>query len=147
MSSPFFLTNYSKNLVIDHKFRTRTWAKPTQIWWALFTVAPTEVGGGTEVVGGSYARVALAPLDANYAATQGGNAGNSTGTTGLTSNSVVITFPGPSVDWGNVVALGQFDANAAGNLEGWMLLTAAAFIHAGDTASSFPLGALVVQIP
>lgn len=147
MSSTFFLTNYSKNLVIDHKFRTRTWAKPTQIWWALFTVAPTELGGGTEVAGGAYARVALAPLDANYAATQGGNAGNSTGTTGLTSNSAVITWPSPTLDWGNIVAVGQLDANVAGNMEGWMPVTSPFFVHAGDGPPTLNLNTLTFALP
>ena len=58
-------TDYWRNKKVDWEFRTATLAKPTAWYLALFTVAPSVLGGGTEVTGGAYARQALAPLDAN----------------------------------------------------------------------------------
>src|SRR5262245_10711430 len=82
-------SDYLENLVIDHLFRTRTWTKPAALYVALFTAAPTDAGGGTEVTGGGYARVSVAPLDTNWNATQGGTAGNSSGAGGQTSNAAL----------------------------------------------------------
>lgn len=110
------ITHYWVNKLHDFQFRTAALSKPTQWWWALFTVAPTAAGGGTEVVGGSYARVALPPLDANWYSTQGTLSGNSNGTSGLTSNGLTVTFATPTADWGTVNGVGLFDLNAAGNM-------------------------------
>jgi hypothetical protein len=41
-----------------------------QLYFGLFTVTPSDTGGGTEVTGGSYARVSLASTLANWAGTQ-----------------------------------------------------------------------------
>ena len=49
-------SDYLENKLIDHLFRAGTFAKPTALWVALFTGAPGDAGGGTEVSGGSYAR-------------------------------------------------------------------------------------------
>src|SRR4030095_7335610 len=102
-------SDYLENLIVDHLFRTRTWTKPTALYLALYTSAPSDSGGGTEVAGGSYARVNLAPLDTNWNATQGGTSGNSSGTSGQTSNALAITFPAPTAHWGTVTHFGILD--------------------------------------
>jgi hypothetical protein len=137
-------SDYLENKLVDHIFRTATFAKPAGIFIALFTVAPTDAGGGTEVAGGSYARVSVPPLDTNWTATQGGTAGPSTGNTGLTSNAVAITYPSPTANWGTVVAFGIFDAAVAGNLLVWDVLTAPRTINSGDGAPLFSIGAMQV---
>lgn len=59
--------------IINHFFRNSAVTSPTNLYLALFTVAPDIDGaGGTEVTGGSYARQALtfaAPDSDNMAAT------------------------------------------------------------------------------
>ncbi len=55
------------------------------IYVALYTVTPTDAGGGTEVTGGAYARVATQPLDANWTA--------ASATDGLTDNTAAIRWP------------------------------------------------------
>lgn len=146
------LTDYGENYWIDHMFRTRTLSKPTHWYVGLFTAGPTDAGGGTEVTGGSYARVDLAPLDANWTATQGGTSGNSSGTSGLTSNALAITFPAPTANWGTVTHYGLFDASTGGNLWVWDLLTtdgttpAPRTILSGDPAPQFAVGALQISI-
>jgi hypothetical protein len=139
-------SDYLENLIIDHLFRTRTWTKPAALYVALFTSGPSDSGGGTEVTGGAYARVAFAPLDTNWNATQGGTSGNSSGTTGLTSNALAITFPAPTANWGTVSHFGLFDAVTGGNLLVWDALVATRTILSGDPAPSFPVGALQITV-
>lgn len=139
-------SDYLENLLIDHLFRTRTFAKPTALYYGLLTAAPTDAGGGTEVAGGAYARVNLAPLDTNYAATQGGTSGNSSGAGGTTSNAVAITFPAPTANWGTVTHFGIYDAASGGNLLIWDVLTAPRTILNGDPAPAFPIGALQITV-
>lgn len=139
-------SDYLENVFIDHLFRTRTWSKPTALWVALFTAAPTDAGGGTEVSGGSYARVNLPPSDTNWNATQGGTTGNSNGTGGQTANAVPITFPNPTANWGTVTHMGVFDAATGGNLLIWDALTSPRSILGGDAGPSFPANALSVTL-
>jgi len=139
-------SDYFENFLVDHQFRSRTYPKPTANWIALFTAAPSDSGGGTEVVGGSYARVNLPPSDTNWTATQGGTSGNSSGSSGLTTNAVAITYPAPTANWGTVTHFGIFDAPTGGNLVVWDALTAAKTINSGDAAPSFAVGALQITV-
>lgn len=97
----------------------------------LFTAAPTDAGGGTEVSGGSYARVATTGATWNAAS---GNPASAT-------NAATITFPTASASWGTVTHFGEFDAATAGNLLRWGALTTSKTIGSGDTAS-FAAGSL-----
>jgi hypothetical protein len=132
------LTNYTEDEVVKHIFRTGSFTKPAGLHVALFTAAPGEAGGGTEVTGGSYARVAAAPADATWAATAAGD--------GTTSNLAAVTFPAPTAAWGVVTHWGIFDASTAGNLLVYAALTTPKTINSGDAAPSFGIGALTFQI-
>lgn len=116
-------TDYWRNKLVDFQFRTAALAKPTAWYLALFTVAPSVLGGGTEVTGGAYARQALAPLDANWYSTNGLLSGNSSGTTGLTSNGAAFTFPTPTADWGIITGVALMDALTVGNMCYWGVLS------------------------
>lgn len=148
------LSDYGENFWIDHMFRTRTMSKPTAWYVALFTSAPSDSGGGTEVstTNTNYARVNLPPLNANWTATQGGTTGDSSGTGGQTSNALAITFGAPTapgaggVNWGLVTHYGLFDAVTGGNMWMWDALTASRNILAGDPAPSFAVGTLQIAI-
>lgn len=73
---------------------------------ALFTTTPTEGAAGTEVTGGSYARVQV--LSASI--------GTASGTTTRSiSNTALITFPEPTASWGTVTHIGVYDASTGGN--------------------------------
>lgn len=139
-------SDYLENAIIDHLFRSRTFAKPAALYVALFTAAPSDAGGGTEVAGGGYARVNLAPADANWSATQGGVAGNSSGTSGQTGNAAIITYPAPSGAWGTVTHFGIFDALTGGNLLIWDALTTPRTIANGDPAPTFQVAALQITV-
>jgi hypothetical protein len=135
-------SDFLENMLVDWIFRTRTPAKPAGLYVALFTVAPTDAGGGTEVAGGGYVRVNLPPLDTNWTATQGGTSGNSTGSGGVTANAVPITYPAPSAAWGTIVAFGIFDAASGGHLLLWDLLTTTRTILSGDPPAVWDAGQL-----
>jgi len=139
-------SNYLENKLVDHIFRTTAFTKPAALWVGLFTAAPTDAGGGTEVAGGSYARVSVPPGDASWTATQGGVAGASSGTGGATANALIITFPTPSADWGMVTHFGLFDAATGGNPLVLGPLTAPRDVSNGDPAPRFPAGTLAITV-
>ena len=139
-------TNYLENQMIDWFFRGQTFTPPANFHFALFTVAPTDAGVGTEVTGGRYARVSVARRLASVEGTNApGSTTPSTGTTGTTSNNSVITFPAPTANWGSIVAMGVFDAATGGNLLLYGNLTQPKTVNNGDAAPSFPAAAFTYQ--
>jgi len=119
---------------------------PATTYVALFTATPSDTGGGTEVTGGSYARVAVTSSMANWAGTQAAASTTaSSGTSGTTSNNATITFPTPTVAWGTVTSIGLFDAATGGNLLIWGPLTSSQTINIGN-AVTFPPASLTFQI-
>jgi len=141
------MSDYLENKLIDHIFRNRSYTVPSTIYVGLFTAAPSDSGGGTEVSGGSYARVQVGPSDTTWEATQGGTpAAASSGTGGATQNAAAITFPTPSANWGSITHMGIFDASTSGNLLMWKALTVAKTVNNGDPAPSFATGALDVVL-
>ena len=99
---------------------TGTATRPTNWYVALYTAAPSDAGGGTEVSGAGYVRQSVA-FDA--AATPGGT----------TSNSADVSFTAAGGDYGTVTHLGIFDASSAGNLLWHGALTASKAVEDGDT--------------
>lgn len=124
------MSDYLEGKLIDHIFRTGSFTKPTTLAVGLFTAAPSDSGGGTEVTGGSYARATLNPLDANWASPSAGN--------GYVSNAGTITFATPTAYWGVVTHFGLFDATTGGNLIIWGALAPASQINSGDVVSFQP---------
>lgn len=118
-----------------------------QLFVALFTANPTDAAGGTEVTGGSYARVSVASTLANWAGTQASASTTaSTGTSGTTSNNGTITFPVPTANWGSVTGMAVFDSLTGGNMLWWSALAANKNVNNGDPAPSFAAAALSLQI-
>jgi hypothetical protein len=150
-------TDFAENKLIDWLFRAQaigiTGATaaaatgPATLYVALFTANPTDTGGGTEVTGGSYARVAVTSSLANWAGTQAAaSTVASSGTSGTTSNNGTITYPAPTANWGTVTGVGIFDATTAGNLLIYSALTTSKTVNNGDAAPSFAPAALTFQI-
>ena len=107
-----------------------------KVYVALMTAAPTDSGGGTEVSGGSYARVAVTMSMANWSGTQStGSTTSSTGTGGRTSNNGSISFPTPTAGWGTVTTVAVYDQATGGNLLFWQALAASKTINSGDTVN------------
>lgn len=125
--------DYLENELLDHVLGNSAYAAPATLYVALFTAAPSDSGGGTEVSGGSYARVAVTNNLTNWPAASGG----------AKSNGTEIAFPEATASWGTVVAFAIFDAATAGNMLYWATLTANKTIDSGDTAK-FAVGDLDV---
>ena len=94
------------------------------VYVALYTVAPTAAGGGTEVSGGSYARVAVTNNTTNFPSASGGTKHNAN----------VIQFAQASADWGTVVAFAIHKTLATDTPLIWGNLTASKVVQNGDTA-------------
>ena len=109
------LTNYLENKLLDHFLGTTAYTRPT-VYVGLFTVAPGDAGGGTEVTGGSYARQTAA---------------FSAASSGATSNSGNIDFTGMPA--ATTVAIALFDASTSGNMLVHGTLTTNKTTDAGDT--------------
>ena len=140
-------TDYFENKLVDWMVRGQAYTPPASLYLGLDTVACTEAGGGTEVTGGSYARVAYTSSLANWAGTQGaGTTVASSGTSGTTSNNAVATFPAPTASWGTVVSFRIWDASTAGNALICQALTTSKTINNGDAAPSFAAGSLTIQV-
>ena len=151
------LGDFSENKLIDWFFRAQaigiTGASaaagtgPATLYVGLVTSASSDSAVGTEVTGGSYARVAVTSSMANWAGTQSaGSTTASTGTGGTTSNNGTITFPAPTANWGVVTGYAVFDASTAGNMIFYTALTTNKTINNGDAAPTFVAGALTFQI-
>jgi hypothetical protein len=141
------LTDYAENKIVDAVLRGQSLSAPATMYVALYTSCPTDSASGTEVSGGSYARVAVTSSLANWAGTQSaGSSPASSGTGGTTSNNNSITFPAPTGNWGVVTCWALADASTAGNIWIYSALTTSKTINNGDAAPSFAAGAATFQI-
>lgn len=140
------LTDFAENKIVDATLRAQAIGTPVTWYVALYTACPTDSTAGTEVTGGSYARVAVTAGLAAWAGTQSaGSTTASSGTGGTTSNNAAINFPTPTASWGTVVCWGITDASTAGNIWIYSALTVNKTINTGDTVS-FAAGAATFQI-
>lgn len=138
------MSDYLENKLGDHVLRGLAYTAPANTYVALFTAAPSDAGGGTEVSGGSYARVAIAP--ANWNGTHGSTTGASSGTGGQYSNAVALTFPAPTANWGTATHFAVFDAATGGNMLFQAALTTSRTINSGDAAPVFNAGGLTFTL-
>jgi hypothetical protein len=138
------MSDYLENKLVDLTLRGQAFTAPATLYFGLHTAATTDAGGGTEVTGGSYARVAVTASLANFNGTQGSAGAVSSGTGGVTSNATTITFPAPTANWGVVSHFGIWDAASAGNLLFHGALSTSKTINNGDAAPSFAASALTL---
>lgn len=96
-------------------------------------------GAGTfpEVSGGSYARVQVTQLDANWSAPS---------VAGATANVNVLTYAAPTGNWGNIGFVTCSSANAAGTLFAWGALTSLFTVNSGNPAPQFAASAISWQL-
>jgi hypothetical protein len=124
-------SNYLRSAIINHVLRNTALTSPVTVYVALFTVAPTAAGGGTEVPTGAsaYTRMAVT-FEAGV-------------TAGVGQNDGAVTFPVAGTSWGTIVAMAIFDAATAGNMLYFGNLTASKTVGSGDQVS-FADNALVI---
>lgn len=122
----------------SNTFETRvlTWVftaggatRPTAWHVALYTAAPSDAGGGTEVSGGAYARQAVTFTVSGNTAT----------------NSAALEYPTATAPYGTVTHVGVFDASTGGNLIAYAALTTSKTIDTGDVLR-LPAGDLDITL-
>ena len=52
-------SDYLEDKLLKHTFTNTAYTSPTALYVALFTAAPTDAGGGTEISGSAYVRTAV----------------------------------------------------------------------------------------
>lgn len=106
---------------MGHAFGSTTFTKPSGLFVGLFTAAPGEAGGGTEIstVATGYARQSGAFTVSGNAPTQA-------------TNTAAIEFPTATASWGTVTHVALFDASTGGNMLAYATLTASKTIASGD---------------
>ena len=128
-------SDYLENAVLDEWFGGVIPVISSTYYVALYTVEPTDAGGGTEVSGGGYARVAYANDLTNWPAA----------VAGVKSNGTTVQFGTTSTSWGTVVAFALFDDITAGNEIIWSPLTAPILIDAGEYPAFAPGSLSIVE--
>jgi hypothetical protein len=122
-------SDYLENKVVGHVFGGSAYTAPSTLYVALYTSAPSDTGGGTEVSGGAYARQTAAfTVTGNEA-----------------SNTSAIEYPTATGDYGTVVAVGVFDALTSGNLLAYGNLTTSKTVSTGDVFR-FNAGAIDITV-
>ena len=123
------LTNAFETTTLTWLLTASSATRPTAWYIGLFTAAPNDTGGGTEVSGTGYVREAV----------------TFTVTGDTASNSAAVEWPVAGGSWGTITDLAIFDAVTAGNMIGYATLTAAKTIATGDVFR-IPLGDLDVTL-
>ena len=122
-------SDYLENKVVGHVFGGSAYTAPATLYVALYTSAPSDTGGGTEVSGGGYVRKTAAFTVTNDTA----------------SNTSAIEYPTATADYGTVVAVGVFDASSSGNLLAYGNLTTSKTVSTGDVFR-FNAGAIDITV-
>jgi hypothetical protein len=110
-----FSNTYETN-VLTWTFTNSAVTRPTAWYLGLFTAAPGEAGGGTEVSGGAYAREAVTFSVSGDTAT----------------NTAAIEFPVATANWGTITHVAVFDASTGGTQIAYAALTTSKTISTGD---------------
>lgn len=123
-----------ENALLDHQFGGPAYTPPLTYYLALFTTVPTDAGGGVEVSGTNYARVAVLNDAGNFPAAVGG----------VKTLAGTHTFPVSGGDWGTVTAVGLLDAPAGGDLKYYGLIMSPQIIGVPGIIASFTGGMLTI---
>jgi len=124
-------SDYLENELLDHWLGGAAFTAPATVYVALFTAAPNDAGGGTEVSGNNYSRKSVTNNATEWPAASGGSK----------SNANAITFATPSGSWGTVGWFALFDASTSGNMLAWSALDSTQSPESGNTVQ-FDAGTL-----
>ena len=114
------LSNYAEKLLLDWLMTTGSATRPTAWYVALYTAAPSDSGGGTELSGNGYSRGSV-------------TFGAATSPTGTTSNTNAVSFTAAGGNWGTVTHVGIIDSSSGGTLLWHGAMSASKTINDGDT--------------
>ncbi len=111
-------SDYLEDKLLKHAFTNTSYTPASSLYVALYTVAPSDTGGGTEVSGGSYARTSVSF--------------SVSGTGTLCTNSAAVEFAAATASWGTIVAVSIYDNTSGGNMLAWADLATNKTIDSGD---------------
>lgn len=94
-------TDFLEDSIVDHVTGVAAYTAPTNLFLALYSVIPTEAGGGTELTGNGYARQQI-----EFDASSGG----------IAINSNLEEFLAAGGAWLAIVGHALHDAISAGNM-------------------------------
>lgn len=110
-------TNYLENKIQAYVWSGTAFSSPSaSLYVGLFTAAPGEGGGGTEVSGNGYSRKLV----------------SMTTSADLSTNSAAVEFDTATGSWGTITHVAIFDASTAGNMLAYATLASAKTIATGD---------------
>ncbi len=109
-------SNTTETHVLNYLLTNTSVTRPTAWYVALYTAAPSDSGGGTELSGSAYARQSVAFTVSGDTA----------------SNTSAIEFPAATGNWGTITHAAVFDASSGGNMLAHSALTASKTIDNGD---------------
>lgn len=122
--------------VMNHILGGSDYSRLATVYLALFTAAPTETGGGTEVSGNGYTRLSIPNNATNFPASSGGQK----------SNGIAFTFtPASGGSWGTVSHWAIMSASSGGLILFFGALNATKLINDTDTLS-FAIGQLNITL-
>jgi len=125
-----------ENKVMNHVLGGSDYTRLATVYLALFTAAPNETGGGTEVSGSGYSRLAITNNATNFPAASGGQK----------SNGTALTFAAASGGaWGTITHWALMSASSGGDMLFFGALSAAKAIADTDVAS-FPISSLSITL-
>lgn len=122
-------TNDLETRVLQWALTAGSPTRPSAWYLGLFTAAPGETGGGTEVSGGSYARQSAA----------------FTVTGDTASNTAAVEWPTATANWGTITHVAVFDAVTGGNMLVYAALTTSKSVSTGDVIR-IPAGDLDITL-
>lgn len=123
-------TDYLEAALLNHVFRNVALTSPATIRVALFTVAPGEAGGGTEVTGAGYARQPI-----TFGAPSGGQI----------ANTGAVTFTASGGNFGTIAGAAIFDAASGGNMLAYRAVATSGPINDGDSVT-IAVGAFTISL-
>lgn len=121
------LSDHAEDLLLKWLLTDASATRPTAWYLALYSAAPNDAGGGTELSGSGYSRQEI-----------------DFGTDGK-SNVADVVFTASGGDWAEATHVGIFDASTSGNLILYGAMTAAKQLDDGDTLT-FAAGDIDVSL-
>jgi hypothetical protein len=126
-------TNYAEGKILDHILGTASYTFVSNMYLGLFSAAPTDAGGGTELNYSGYSRV---NIQSKF--------GTATGTPRTKTNNVPIVGSNVNTSGAQTAThVGIFDANSGGNLICWAALNSSQVINVG-CKFSFATGTITI---
>ena len=126
-------SDWAEHRVLEYFLRSNVNFTPQTTYVALYLTSTTDADGGTEVpAANSYARTSITWGEAQSPG-------------GTCNNSVAITFPQATGDWGTVTHISIRDRSTGGNSIFHGALANSKVVQSGDTFT-IPAGALLITL-